>query len=101
MLGSKPEPPILANMSTACWMNSERSRGAGRSSTAYIVSAGWPFQKPPVLDMIETSDSVRCGYRIAIVWAIMPPIEAPTTCARSIPRWSSTPTLSPAMSASV
>ena len=61
MLGSKPEPPILANVSTARWMNAERSFGAGRSSTAYIVSAGWPFQKLPVLDMIETIDSVRCG----------------------------------------
>ena len=61
MLGSKPEPPILANVSTACSMNAERSRGAGRSSSAYIVSAGWPVQKLPVLDMIETSESVRCG----------------------------------------
>ena len=91
----------MVNMSTACWMNAERSRGAGLSSTVYIVSAGWPLQKLPVLDMIETSESVRCGYRIATVWAIIPPIEAPTTWACSIPRWSSTPTLSPAMSASV
>ena len=50
------------------------------------VNAGWPFQRLPVLDMIETSDSTRSGYFAAIVWAIMPPIEAPTTCARSIPR---------------
>ena len=82
-------------------MNASRSRGEGLSSSAYIVSAGWPFQHPPVLDMIETSESVRCGERIASVWAIMPPIDAPTMCALSIPRWSSTPTLSPAMSASV
>ena len=31
--------------------------------------------------MIEVSDSTRSGRSIAIVWAIIPPIEAPTTCA--------------------
>ena len=62
---------------------------------------GWPDQRAPVLDMIEHSDSTARGCSIAIVWAIMPPIEAPTTCARSIPRWSSRPTASPAMSESV
>ncbi len=51
--------------------------------------------------MIETSESVRSGCSIATRWAIMPPIEAPTMCARSIPRASSTPTLSRAMSLSV
>ena len=39
----------------------------GLSSTAYIVSAGWPVQKLPVLDMIETRLSVRSGCRIATV----------------------------------
>ena len=66
-----------------------------------MFSAGWPVHTLPVLDMIETSESVRCGKRIATVWAIMPPIEAPTMWAFSMPRWSSTPTLSAAMSASV
>ena len=51
-----------------------------------------------MLDSIEASDSTRSGDRIAIVWAIMPPIELPTTCARSIPRWSSSPKASAAMS---
>jgi hypothetical protein len=32
-----------------------------------------------VFDIIETSDSTRPGYRAASVWAIMPPIDAPTT----------------------
>ena len=44
---------------------------------------GWPFSRPPSLDMIETSESTRSGCSMAMVWAIMPPIEAPTTCARS------------------
>jgi len=38
---------------------------------------------------------------MAIVWAIIPPIEAPTIWARSIPSASSTPMLSPAISARV
>ena len=32
--------------------------------------------------MIEVSESTRSGCSIASVCAIMPPIEAPTTCAR-------------------
>jgi hypothetical protein len=36
--------------------------------------------------MIETRLNVRSGYRIATVWAIMPPIEVPTMCAFSMPR---------------
>ena len=47
---------------------------------------GWPLQRAPVLDMIEASDSTRSGCRAAIVWAIMPPIEAPTMWAASISR---------------
>ena len=66
-----------------------------------MASFGWPDQRAPVLDMIEHSDSTRSGCSIAIVWAIIPPIEAPTMCARSMPRWSSSPTASPAMSESV
>ena len=56
--------------------------------------------RAPVVDMIEPSDSTRSGASIASVWAIMPPIEAPTTCVRSIPRWSSRPSVSAAMSSS-
>ena len=35
---------------------------------------------------IETSERTRSGCRAAIVWAIMPPIEAPTTCAALDPQ---------------
>ena len=38
---------------------------------------------------------------MAIVWAIIPPIDAPMMWARSMPRWSSRPTASAAMSDSV
>jgi hypothetical protein len=55
----------------------------------------------PVVDMIEVNDRTREVCSTAIVWAIMPPIEMPTTCAASMPRWSSSPTASVAMSPSV
>ena len=54
-----------------------------------------------MLDMIETSERTRSGDCAAMVCAIMPPIERPTTWARSISRWSSSPLASRAMSASV
>ena len=43
-----------------------------------MPNAGWPFQRLPVFDMIETSERTSSGRRAASVWAIMPPIEAPT-----------------------
>ena len=33
----------------------------------------------PVVDIIEVSERTRLGCSIAIVWAIAPPIDAPTT----------------------
>ena len=88
---------------TAIWCSTKasRSRGARLSSTEYMESDGCPLHRAPVLDMIDASDSTRSGCRNAIVWAIMPPIDAPAMCARSIPRQSSSPTPSSAMSASV
>ena len=50
--------------------------------------------------MIDTSESTRSGCRAAIVWAIMPPIDAPTMWAGSMPSSSSSPSPSSAMSAS-
>ena len=49
----------------------------------------------------KVSERTRSGRRAAMVWAIMPPIETPTRWARSISRWSSRPTPSAAISASV
>jgi hypothetical protein len=51
--------------------------------------------------MIEVSERTRSGCSMATAWAIMPPIEAPTTWALSKPRASSRPTVSAAMSDSV
>ena len=52
----------------------------------------------PVVDMIDVSDSTRAGCRMASVWAIIPPIDAPTTCAAGKPRASSRAAASSAMS---
>ena len=59
---------------------------------------GCPYGCSPVIDMIEVSDSTRSGCWIAIVCTIMPPIDAPTMCARSMPSWSSSAHASAAMS---
>ncbi len=61
----------------------------------------WPYSSSPVIDMTEMSEATRVGCSMATVWAIIPPIDAPTTWARSMPRWSSSPTASAAMSDSV
>src|SRR5882757_3944955 len=45
-----------------------------------------PDTRLPVLDMIDVSDSTRSGCCAARVWAIIPPIEAPTTPAQQLPR---------------
>ncbi len=55
----------------------------------------------PVVDMIEVSERTRCGNEIAISWAIMPPIEAPTRCADLMPSASISPVVSSAMSRSL
>ena len=51
--------------------------------------------------MIEVSERTRRGCSIAATCAIIPPIDAPTRCAPSMPRASIRPTVSAAMSDSV
>ena len=60
-----------------------------------------PNSGSPVVDMTDVNERTRCGYSMAIVWAIIPPIEAPTTWARSMPNTSSSSTASFAMSLNV
>ena len=78
-----------------------RSLGAGVRIDIRISGFGWPICWLPVDDMMEVSDSTRSGCRHARVCAIIPPIEAPTTCAASISSTSSSPAVSSAMSSSV
>jgi hypothetical protein len=77
-----------------------RSFGARRVRTLHTRSLGVPTRRSPVVESIDASESTRSGRRIAIVWAIIPPIEVPTRWARSMPRWSRRPNVSFAMSSS-
>jgi hypothetical protein len=75
---------------------------AGGDISARIADRlGSPTDAAPVVDMIDVSDRTRAGCSIAVVWAIIPPIDAPTRCALSSSRASSRPTVSAAMSDSV
>jgi hypothetical protein len=75
--------------------------GGGAISTAEASRVGAGTFGLPVVDMIEVSERTRCGNEIAISWAIMPPIDAPTRCADLMPSTSIRPTVSSAMSRSV
>ena len=96
--GSKWDPLKRANMST------ERCAAVARFGVGIFASFGMidgairPLLRSPVLDMIDVSDRTRCGCSIAMVCAIMPPIDIPTTCACSIPSASSRPMASLAIS---
>ena len=68
------------------------------SSAGRRVGLCQPTDRLPVVDMMLVRDRSRCGCSTAMVWAIMPPIETPTTWAVSRPRWSSRPNASAAMS---
>ena len=82
-------------------MNSSRSVGGGVISTASASGVGAPTCGSPGALITDTRLRQRCGCSMAMVWAIIPPIEAPRTWARSIPMASSRPTASWAMSLSV
>ena len=75
--------------------------GGGAISTAVASRVGGGTFGLPVVDMIEVSERTRCGNEIAISWAIMPPIDAPTRCADLMPSASIRPIVSSAMSRSL
>ena len=82
LVARKPGEPIAPNSFTACARSTaSRSRGGRDRKSARTPSAGWPFQRLPVVDMIEVSESTQLRVCTASVWAIIPPIDAPTTCA--------------------
>ena len=60
---------------------------------------GCPTSGSPVVDMFDVIESKRSGRSMASCCAIIPPIDQPATCARSMPSASSTATASSAMSA--
>ena len=93
----KPGDPIIRPIRTLPSTYSSRPPRV-LSSTGISFGCCQPTVRRPVVDMMLTSERTRAGASIAIVCAIMPPIETPVTCADSQPRWSISPSASPAMS---
>ncbi len=91
----------MRKVRTVCSIAASRPVPGPLNSVPNAFQVGSPSQRLPVLDIIETSERTRSGLRIAAVWAIIPPIEAPTRCADSIPRWSISPIVSAAISRSM
>ena len=89
----------MRQVSTWKSMNAWRSVGGTRSRADTASGRGCPTERSPVVDMIEHSERTRSGWSMASCWTIMPPIETPTTWAAAIPRASSRPAASDAMSA--
>lgn len=76
--------------------------GAGAENSTWEATSGSarPTEGAPVVDMMEHRLSTREGWSTASCWQIIPPIDAPTTCAAGTPRASSRPAESAAMSSS-
>ena len=95
-------PPTARPASVPCATIASRSSPRGwRSSSAVVRIVGREQLGCPVVDMIEVSVSTRSRQPAATSCAIIPPIDAPTTCARGIDSASISPTVSAAMSVSV
>ncbi len=77
---------------------SSRLVAIGRSRAVIASPVGAPTKRSPVVDMMEQAVANRAGWWITRAWVIMPPMEAPTTCARSMPRWARSAAASSAMS---
>ncbi len=89
----KDRGPI--NQRTACWAKAPMPRSA--ATVAHSASSSrrhsWWWQAVQA----STSDRVRSGDRTPRIWAMTPPIDAPSTWARSTPAASSTARASVAM----
>ncbi len=79
-------------------MKASSSAGGLAVSNAVASGFGDGSLGSPVVLMIDVKLVQRPGWSIAICWPIMPPIDAPTMCARPIPSASSRPTASAAIS---
>ena len=87
-------PKIAAARSTT-W---SRVDGGALSIQRRTAGDGCPFQRLPVLDMIEVSDRTSSGCSAASTWPIIPPIDAPTMWAGAMSRPSIRAAASSAMS---
>ena len=90
---------MAVNTAIECAMSVSGSRLAGCDSNARRACGVGPGRRrEPLVVMISVRLATRSGQWAAMCCAIMPPSEAPTTCARAMPSASSTPTASAAMS---
>ena len=62
-------------------MYSSRPGPRACSSAGSRVGFCQPTERLPVVDMMLVSERTRCGCSMAMVCAIIPPIDTPTTCA--------------------
>ena len=94
---STPRPRRSARRRCSRHDSAAAGRGAPRAPRGSAARrADRPGCSSPTMTL-----AIRSGCSIAIVCTIIPPIELPTMWARSIPRWSSRPMPSAAMSDSV
>jgi hypothetical protein len=92
-----PGEPITRQSARAMVTASSRVVGGGWSRAALAWRVGG-LRAGSGVDMIEVRLRTRPGWAMASAWAIIPPIEIPTTWAESRPRPSSRPAVSSAMS---
>ncbi len=71
-----------------------------RAMTRIAEIVGMVAMREEGVDMIEVSVRTRDGCAMASAWAIIPPSEAPATCAAGEPSASITASASSAMSSS-
>ncbi len=72
--------------SKASFSSSDASSAGALNASRITRQAGSRENGLPVVDMTMASDATRSGSVAARICAIIPPIEAPTTCARPMPR---------------
>ena len=77
-----PLNTAMLRTSKASFSSSEASSPGPPNASRITRHAGNRENGLPVVDMMMASDATRCGSVPARIWAIIPPIEAPTTCAR-------------------
>ena len=82
--------------------HAEVALDAAETATAllFVVDAAAPFAASELAFLVQASTRVRTrsGWRTAMAWLMMPPIDAPITWADSKPAWVSAATASVAMS---
>ena len=88
---------MIFDIATVAAIAPSRSVGGGVRSAMIADASGWPTSAAPVVDIMLVIDRTFSGCSIAIIWTIIPPIDAPTMCEAEMPRASSSPTASAAI----